>query len=881
MSQPYEFGKQDSVSGDGLTDALGMNGKARQRSSNHSSQFGESDEPTSPNPLGEHADADATHGREKEQNEETQSGSIVKEPIYEGEQNTSRPSLQSNVSSFAAPTKASEAKKNEKIELASFVKKIYSTNELAIRSNNAMRQHSVSVLDNQRSSLKQRSVTTSTHIREEENAVDHSPPYMKLQSKNMRCHSLASTISDRSAGEEGIQGEVEKPPSLEKELLEEELPDEQAQEEEVQEEEEPCMQEQKELEEVEEPSTEFQEPQEQKSPLAKDIMAWTSQGGRVTDLEEQVATTQGQIESESRNGTEADEKCSVVISTDIDDIALGKTTADMEELEAGLEDAKRQRDEVMMRCETVQRDLQTVKDDAEKLQQKHNKLIVQLQHSEELIAARNVREPNLPALEAVEAVEAENKRLQVAVGKTRLELNNANACCENLDDQLRDAQEKLNNQETSIKELCEIIDLVSQSMSQGVDIPVPQSEELSQSLVQASEIERLRIKIAQLIGGYGKDFKNWHEKNEELERQIADQESEISRLEKTMDIQRRELLSPGLQSPMFPQAMQMDRDEFQQYYERERLKRKGAEQELAKAKKLLSHIHPENEKLQSDLTNAQEELADLRPRAEKLEQDVKGWKQDSEEKNLQLEERTRAFEASTDQQKQETLRYIKDYYNKTKDETHWEVQGLQKKLAALDEERVGLKRAFKQAKMDIARLGDCVTRLRKRNKARDAHIGNVQQAFMCGEEFPTLESDDDTSSSTSASTISSLTHPLDRVNRPPSIPRCHLPTTIGARNAVIATYHQELEELREQELFNVIVKPPVSTKNKNGAAYNEIMERVREWKMGSSYSPRKLGWGELRRKSPWERWDGEMWAKEFATGKDVDVLKERGLWHET
>jgi chromosome segregation ATPase len=629
---------------------------------------------------------------------------------------------------------------------------------------------------------------------------------------------------------------------------------------------------------VEESSAEFKEPQEQKSPLAKDITAWISQGSRVTDLEVQVATTQGHIESESRNGTEADKKGSVVISTNIDDIALGKTTADMEELEAGLEDAKRQRDDAMMQRETVQRDLQTVKDDAKKLQQKHNKLIVQLQHSEELIAARNVREPNLPAFEAVEA---ENKRLQVAVDKTRLELNNANACCENLDDQLRNAQEKLNSQETSIKELCEIVDLVSQSMSQGVDIPVPQSEELSQSLVQASEIERLRIKIAQLIGGYGKDFKKWQEKNEELERQIADQGSEISRLEKTMDIQRRELLHPDLQSPMFPQAMQMDRDEFQQYYESERLKRKGAEQELAKAKKLLSHIHPENEKLQSDLTNAQEELADLRSKAEKLEQDVKGWKQDSEEKNSQLEERTRAFEASTDQQNQETLRYIKEYHKKTKDETYWDVQGLQKKLAALDEERIGLKRAFKQAKMDIARLGDYVTRLRKRNKARDAHIGNVQQAFMRGEEFPTLESDDDTSSSTSASTILSLTHPLDRVNRPPHIPRCHLPTAIGARNAVIATYHQELEELREQELFIVIVKPPVSTKNKNGIAYNEIMERVREWKMGSSYSPRKLGWGELRRKSPWERWDGETWAKEFATGKDVDVLKERGLWHET
>jgi len=38
--------------------------------------------------------------------------------------------------------------------------------------------------------------------------------------------------------------------------------------------------------------------------------------------------------------------------------------------------------------------------------------------------------------------------------------------------------------------------------------------------------------------------------------------------------------------------------------------------------------------------------------------------------------------------------------------------------------------------------------------------------------------------------------------------------------------------------------------------------------------------GELRRRSAWERWNGENWAKEFAQGNEVDILKRSGLWNE-
>ncbi|RYN95242.1 hypothetical protein AA0120_g3566 [Alternaria tenuissima] len=865
-----------------------MSDKARQESRDDPSQIDGDNKPTSLFSLDE--EADSMHGKEKEKNGDTPSSRAIEEHTRREEYNTPRSSLRSNVSSFAAPTKASEAKKNEKIELAQFVKKPSLGKELPGWTGRNIQSQTPSVPVSPRPSLN-RHPTTGSPSPKNHDRISGTSSRMEKH-RGTRSHSLVFGVSDEEEEEEDVGVRLEELPVIENEALEEASSKQrtQVEEEEVQKEKDPLIHEEEELEEiepfikkeppkchVEEHEVEFDVSLDQASPLTKNGTALPLEEVYVKDLEPQIEIPQDQVESMSQRSTEEDGTGAIAITAHNNDIALDKILAEQEKLQHELNQAETQRDEAIRQCGTVQADLETVKDDTKKLKHENDKLVTQLRESKDLIAARNAREPNLPALEAIEA---ENRRLRVTVDKKEKERSDANACCENLDDQLRDTQEKLKYQVMSIKELCQIVDLMSRSVSQGDDVPIPHPDALNERLAQASEIETLQIKITQLIGTFNEDVKKWQGKSRGLERQVADLESKIVEQKEFMVVQKEELLSPSLQSPLLSPEILSDRDEFKEYYQRERQKRKEVEQDLAKVEKVLSHLHPENEKLQSDFAKAQEELADLRPKADQLMRDANGWKEDSEEKKSQLEERTHAFETSTDQQRQETLRYIRDYYKKTNDEAYWEVEGLQKKLATVEEERIALERNFEQAKVENAHLADSVTRLLKRNKKRNADIGKIQEAVIYGEDFPDLSDEDEGSSSSSDSTISTPTHPIDLVRRRIPIPRCHLPKAFNVREGKISAYKEELQSMREQALFNASVKPPMSFKNRISVGRNDIMEKVREWKMGKSYPPKCSEWGELRRRSAWERWNGENWAKEFAQGNEVDILKRSGLWNE-
>ncbi|KAL1791895.1 hypothetical protein ACET3X_009646 [Alternaria dauci] len=864
-----------------------MSDKARQKPWDDPAEIGVDNEPTLQNSLNE--DADTMHGKEKEQNEVVPSSRIAEEHTRKEEQITTRPTLRASVSSFAAPTRASEAKKNEKIELAQFIKKGSLGKELPGWTSSAIPLQPASVPVGRHPSLKRHSIPRPNLAKDHAGTAEFSSRIEKR--RETRSQSLVSAVSDGSAEEEEIGERLEEPRVIENEALEKQLPEQQTQvEEEVQKEEEPLVHDEKELGEmeaspkkeppeyhIEESEVELEVSQEPSSTLIGDSTALALEEVHVKIPESQIETPQDQVESMSQSITKEDGTGTAVISADNNDTALDEIAAEKEELRHELAQAEAQRDEAMRQCETVQQDLETVKDDTKKLKEENNKLITQLRESQNLIAARNAREPNLPALEAIEA---ENRRLRMAVDKKEKERSDANACCRNLDDQLRDAQEKLSHQVTSIKQLCHIFDAMSRTVSRGEDIPLPHTQALNEGLAQASEIETLKIKITLLVKTFGEDLKKEQNKNRELERQVADLKYEITQLDKSLVAQKRELLIPSLQSPLLSPEMTLDRNEFKDYYQQERQKRKEVELELSKAEKLLSHLHPKNEKLQSDLAKAQEELANLRPKADRLEKVAEGWKEDSEEKKSQLEKRTDAFETSSNQQRQETLKYIRDYYRKIKDEAYWEVEGLHKKLATEEESRRAIERDFAQAKVENARLADGVTRLRKMNKKRNADIGKIQESIVYGEGFPDLSDEDYSSSSASTSTSSSPTNPLDRVRRRVPIPRCHLPTAINARNAKIAAYMQELQNVREQELFNVSAKPSTFFNHRIDMGRKDIMEKVREWKMGDSYPPKKPEWGEVRRKSAWERWDGETWAKECAQGNDIEMLKKCGLWNE-
>ncbi|KAI4938718.1 hypothetical protein J4E86_011259 [Alternaria arbusti] len=840
----------------------------------------------------------------------------------EGEQQgTVRPLTRTNASSFAAPTRASEAKKNEKIELAQYGKRSTSMREPTSRPGSAMRQHSSPGFGSRPQSRQRWGTGAPTRDGDgdevddvdddvdidEEDADDdeaddevHDEDEARVDDDDSS--QFDSDVEDEKSaeeeeeeaasilGEKGLEGKPLEKEDLEEDKLQEEMLEKQAHEQVSEPQEELTIQEQGQpydLEDLlvqeepqehhdEDPSPDVQASQERESPLTQDDTAAVSQEDHVENVEIQAAAPQDQIKSVSPHGNEENP------------IVPPEIVAEIQELQIKRQKVEEERDEAMRQRETVLQELQTVKEEATNLKQEYEKLSIQLRESEAKIAARNAREPGLPPLEEVEA---ENKKLRASVERTRLELEakkteaeDATAACKNFDDSLREVDEKLKNNQESIRTLCEVVNQVAENLPMISKCEAKELDAVFLSLSQDDETGKLRGEFLKLIKNFNGKFKESREQIVDLEREVAEKEYEINSLGKTIEIERKGLLSPGLPSP---HPMQTGKNEWEQYYEREKKKRHDAEMELAKAKKQLSQLQPENEKLQSDLTEAQEELAVLRPKNDQLELEAKTWKEELEEHKAQFEQCSQAFEANMSEQQLENFRYIRDYYQKVKDHAHWEVQGLQQKLSVADQVREALKQDYKREQGVNTRLEDAVIRLRKSVKARDIHIGKTEQAFMREAPFPirssstsgSRTSDSDTSSSTSPSSTSDWTHPLERVKRPPLIPRCHLPAAIQAREARLDTYRQELEEAREVEIFKASVKPRGSIA-RGGTIATDIMDQVRKSGMGSLYPVEKTGWLDTSWKGAWERWDGNYWAMEFAKGKQVDFLKKVGIWRE-
>ncbi|KAI4614976.1 hypothetical protein J4E80_006482 [Alternaria sp. BMP 0032] len=825
----------------------------------------------------------------------------------EEQQGPVRPVTRTNASSFAAPTRASEAKKNEKIELAQYGKRGASTRETSSRPGSAMRQRSSPGFGSRPQSRQRVGAGTSTGGGDDDEVdeVDNEEQEVDDVDDDDDSSQFDSDVEHERREEEKEQEEEEaefilgkkelegKP--LDKEdpeenKLEEEELGKQAQEKVSGPEEELIIQEQEQSydledllaqEELQEHHDENSSPEvhgshQLRSPLRQDVMAPVSQEDHVENVESQAAAPPDQIESVSPHDNE--EK----------PIVPPEIVAEIQELQIKRQKVEEERDEAMRQRETVLQELQTVKEEAKNLKQEYEKLSVQLRESEAKIAARNAREPGLPPLEEVEA---ENKKLRASVERTRLELQakkteaeDATAACKNFDDSLREVDEKLKNNQESIRTLCEVVNQVAENLPVISKCETKELDAVFLSLSQDDETGKLRGEFLRLIKNFNGNSKELREQISDLERELAEKEYEINSLGKTIEIERKGLLSPGLPSP---HPMQTGKNEWEQYYEREKKKRRDSELELAKAKKQLLQLQPENERLQSNLTEAQEELAELRPKNDQLELEAKTWKEELEENKAQFEQCSAAFEANMSEQQLENFRYIRDYYQKVKDHAHWEVQGLQQKLSVADQVKEALKRDYKREQGVNTRLEDAVIRLRKSVKARDIHIGKTEQAFMREAPFPirspstsgSRTPDSDSSSSTSPSSISDWTHPLERVKRPPLIPRCHLPAAIQAREARLDTYKQELEEAREVEIFKANVKPRASTA-RGGTIATDIMDQVRKSGMGSLYPVEKTGWLDTSWKGAWERWDGNYWAMEFAKGKQVDFLKKVGVWRE-
>ena len=223
-----------------------MSDKARQESRDDPSQIDGDNKPTSLFSLDE--EADSMHGKEKEKNGDTPSSRAIEEHTRREEYNTPRSSLRSNVSSFAAPTKASEAKKNEKIELAQFVKKPSLGKELPGWTGRNIQSQTPSVPVSPRPSLN-RHPTTGSPSPKNHDRISGTSSRMEKH-RGTRSQNLVFGVSDEEEEEEDVGVRLEELPVIENEALEEASSKQrtQVEEEEVQKEKDPLIHEEEELE---------------------------------------------------------------------------------------------------------------------------------------------------------------------------------------------------------------------------------------------------------------------------------------------------------------------------------------------------------------------------------------------------------------------------------------------------------------------------------------------------------------------------------------------------------------------------------------------------------------------------------------------------------
>ncbi|KAF1837592.1 hypothetical protein BDW02DRAFT_645275 [Decorospora gaudefroyi] len=710
--------------------------------------------------------------------------------------------------SYAAHTKASVAKKNEKVELPPWVKRTQTYKEPPSRPDSPMNRPA-SAMDSRRSSPRRCSTTGK---KREHGMLDRRSPPLGISSprKNRRTRSRSLTAADI------VHVYHCRPITLKASALEEK-----------------------------------------------------EEGSSV-----QVEELETDVQHKEHKPT-ADLATSKVI--------LDRVVAEKEALGAKLRATEKERNSTAERLGTAKQELQTLKGDEEKLKQEHNQLLDRYKELQAHMEADSFGEPRLPQEGLVESgvkdlgVKVDELEKQIAetqwvLQKKEKELVEERKHVEGVEDELIEANEALKKERMHKDALSKIIDVISDAMSQGTNTKLRMLNNLARKLAAHPDTEDLPLKFLQLLSQFITN-------KESLERQLADKDHEIEIREKAMRANEDET---GMMSPL-KSPRQADRDAFEKLFREERRKRKAAEGALEKIqtsaeKDYLSQLEQKTE----ELIKAQEETATLRKQVHHLETQAKAWQEESEDAKSQLEKRALAFEETIARQKQESLTYIREYHTKTQDPTHWQVQGLQQKLADLEQDLTTTTKLFNDTKRQKAHLEDATKELAETNILQMNHIDQIQQAYMRGAKLPTLapppmpydEEEQDPNGEPPA-----LNPPWPMAaQKEPRIPACHLPAAIERRAALVAAYREELAQARQKEFIALTKTAPLLIHNANVERDDEIMEKVRKWKLGDLYPPGKEGYEAIRGKSAWERWEGPRWAKEKASWAEKKVLVDKGLW---
>ncbi|CBX92647.1 hypothetical protein IAQ61_005974 [Plenodomus lingam] len=299
----------------------------------------------------------------------------------------------------------------------------------------------------------------------------------------------------------------------------------------------------------------------------------------------------------------------------------------------------------------------------------------------------------------------------------------------------------------------------------------------------------------------------------------------------------------------------------QKLYEEEQKKRKSLEAKLQDFQDVAAASMDRELKL--EITKLKNELAEFQLEASKHQANARLWQEESRIARHELEKRNRGFKEENDSQKKEMRLYIKDYYNKTKDASHWNLRDLQTEIATLESQLQKTTSQFSATKSENACLREEIEELYQKLQGTERFINEglvYADIDFTPSSLPPDPDPDITSSSTarSSSPISWLaTRDFKR-----SVPRYPPRFVLKQQQyeAAMVQFRQKQEARRRVE----------------DDALDDLMEKLRRYRMGVlgvRYPPSKgTGWEAVRKKSLWDRWDGEGWTREVQLSKTEERL---------
>ncbi|KAI0587434.1 CALCOCO1 multi-domain protein [Pyrenophora tritici-repentis] len=551
----------------------------------------------------------------------------------------------------------------------------------------------------------------------------------------------------------------------------------------------------------------------------------------------------------------------------------------------------------------------------------------------------------------------------------------ANQGQDSLEDQINENELIIQRQKDLISTLSTLMENATKSISDDSDMELSEIYDLVQQLTAQIETSSLYESIHMLFQAFGKTRRSLHSTNEDLKRQLHYMNLQVTKLEAAakasltaeVRIASPDIAIPSiLQSPMSP--LQADRDGSETLYRNEVRERKNTKAQLKQAHlekvKLSAETTTQIEKisnLKNLLEDSQNDCANLKSRVNELQDEVQSWQSELAESKSQLELRTSAFEREAHCIRKEGLRQIKSYYKKTADESNWHVTMLQARLAALQDDHTDVLNLFNASKREKASLEEEIVRQKTftldpgfadhANAVREKHPGRrplpslslpvnpdengnllpgVKAAYLEeAMEFrqklrlkeaatddllgfcikrpdmkrtereaalmkqtgqvttmpfsPSVSVKPPTSTSTtlspregtmtSFSTSRFLSPTLDFTPIPTSR---RFPTTTSSTTLPTSTL--SIPATSSSSVFPMTPSAYPTQESYVSAMSTQIVNKIRKRKMGKAlYPPGRKEYEEVKKMTVWEMWDGPKWAQEEASAREKEILKKRGV----